>query len=126
MFVGVGHGKAAGHQRGALAAEDADGLAEVVDLARAFGIAAQDAGDASAAQFHAGQFEVQGIQALQQVAQPGGVDLTRFRHARQFVGAQGAAVHADLRGVLQVVVREVDETQADLDHARRVPARSCW
>ena len=112
--------------RSALAAEDADGLAEVVDFLCAFRIAAQDAGDAGAAQFHAGEFEVQGVQPLQQVAQTGGVDLAGFGHARQVVGAQGAAVHADLRGVLQVVVREVDETQADLDHARRVPARIRW
>jgi len=64
VLVGVGHGEAAGDQRSALAAEDADGLAEVVDLPRAFGIAAQDAGDAGAAQLHAGQLKVQGVQAL--------------------------------------------------------------
>ena len=40
VLVGVGHAEAAGDQRGALAAEDADRLAQMVDLARALGCAA--------------------------------------------------------------------------------------
>ena len=64
MLVGVGHGKAAGDQRSALAAEDADGLAQVVEFLCALGIAAKHAGDTSAAQLHAGQFEVQRVEPL--------------------------------------------------------------
>ena len=48
--------------------------------------------------------------------------MARLRHAGQVVGAQRAAVHADLRRVLQVVGREFNEAQTDLDHGRRVPA----
>ena len=87
VLVGVGHAEAAGDQRGALAAEDADGLAQVVDLARALGFAAQDVGNAGALQLHAGQLQAEGVQPLQQLTQTGGVHMARLRHAGKVLGA---------------------------------------
>ena len=117
-LVGMGDGEAAGEQVDAVVPQQADGLAQGLELpGGARRVALEDSGDQRAAKLHARQRQVELRETPQKRAKALRVHAaTGVSRARKPDPAQRAAVDTQLPHELQVLAGRAGVAEAELDH----------